>query len=109
MSYPDAAWERAMTIEEVILKALSGERHWFRAAEVLGWSPRTLGGGGSATSRTATRPVDCGSGAPPFGGRRRPEVSGSCGCIASGITASMSATSMRSFGASTAARSRIAM
>ena len=42
MSYPDAAWERAMTVQEVILKALSGELHWFRAAEILGWSPRTL-------------------------------------------------------------------
>src|SRR5688572_7505461 len=42
MSYPDAAWERAMTVHEVILKALSGEWHWFRAAEVLGWPPRTL-------------------------------------------------------------------
>jgi transposase len=42
MSYPDAAWERAMTVQEVLLKALSGELHWFRAAEILGWSPRTL-------------------------------------------------------------------
>jgi transposase len=42
MSYPDAAWERAMTVEEVVLKALSGEIHWFRAAEILGMSPRTL-------------------------------------------------------------------
>jgi transposase len=42
MSYSDAAWERAMTVQEVILKALSGELHWFRAADILGWSPRTL-------------------------------------------------------------------
>lgn len=42
MAYPDAAWERAMTVQEVILKAVSGELHWFRAAEILGWSPRTL-------------------------------------------------------------------
>ena len=42
MSYPDAAWERAMTVQEVILKALSGEMHWFRAADILGFSPRTL-------------------------------------------------------------------
>ncbi len=42
MSYPDAAWERAMTVQEVMLKALSGEIHWFRAADILGWSPRTL-------------------------------------------------------------------
>ena len=42
MAYPDAAWERAMTVQEVMLKALSGELHWFRAAEILGWSPRSL-------------------------------------------------------------------
>jgi transposase len=42
MSYPEAAWERAMKVQEVILKALSGEMHWFRAADILGYSPRTL-------------------------------------------------------------------
>ena len=42
MTYPEAAWERAMTVQEVMLKALSGELHWFQAAEILGWSPRTL-------------------------------------------------------------------
>jgi transposase len=42
MAYPEAAWERAMTVQEVILKALSGELHGFRAADILGWSPRTL-------------------------------------------------------------------
>src|ERR1700676_4820866 len=42
MSYPDAAWERAMTVQEVMLKGLSGKLHWFRAADILGWSPRTL-------------------------------------------------------------------
>lgn len=42
MAYPDAAWERAMTVQDVMLKALSGEIHWFRAADILGYSPRTL-------------------------------------------------------------------
>ncbi len=42
MSYPEAAWERAMTVQEVMLKAISGELHWYRAAEILGWSPRSL-------------------------------------------------------------------
>jgi transposase-like protein len=42
MSYPDAAWERAMTVQEVVLKALSGELHWFQAADILGMSARTL-------------------------------------------------------------------
>src|SRR5512134_676301 len=42
MPYSDAAWERAMTVQEVLLKALGGEIHWYRAAEILGFSPRTL-------------------------------------------------------------------
>ena len=42
MTYPASAWGRAMTVQEVILTALSGELHWFRAADILGWSPRTL-------------------------------------------------------------------
>ena len=42
MSYPDAAWERAMKVQEVILKASAGELHWYRAADILGFSARTL-------------------------------------------------------------------
>jgi hypothetical protein len=42
MSYPDAAWERAMKVQDVLMKAISGEWSWGRAAEVLGWAPRTL-------------------------------------------------------------------
>lgn len=42
MPYSDAAWERAMTVQEVLLKALGGEIHWYRAADILGFSPRTL-------------------------------------------------------------------
>jgi transposase len=42
MAYPEAAWERGMKVQEVILKALSGELHWYRAADILGFSPRTL-------------------------------------------------------------------
>jgi transposase len=42
MGYPDAAWGRAMKVQDVILRALSGEIHWFRAAEIIGISPRTL-------------------------------------------------------------------
>jgi transposase len=42
MAYPEAVWERAMTVQEVMLRAVSGEIHWFQAADILGWSPRTL-------------------------------------------------------------------
>jgi hypothetical protein len=36
MPYPNAAWEEAMTVQEVRLNALSGELHWFRVAEKFG-------------------------------------------------------------------------
>lgn len=42
MRHSQAAWERAMKIQEVILRALSGEIHWFQAAEILGLSVRTM-------------------------------------------------------------------
>jgi hypothetical protein len=42
MVYSDGAWERAMKIQQVILRALSGEIHWFQAAEILGLSVRTM-------------------------------------------------------------------
>jgi transposase len=42
MAHSDAAAERAMTIQEVILRVLSGEIHWFKAAEILGMSARTV-------------------------------------------------------------------
>lgn len=42
MGYPEPVWERAMKMQEVIARALSGEIHWFRAADILGMSPRSL-------------------------------------------------------------------
>jgi transposase len=42
MEYSRPAWERAMRLQEVMLKAISGELHWFRAAEILGMDPRSL-------------------------------------------------------------------
>jgi transposase len=42
MEYPAAAWERAMRLQEVMLKAIGGELHWFQAADILGMSPRGL-------------------------------------------------------------------
>jgi transposase len=42
MGYSEAAWERAMRIQDVVLRALSGEIHWFKAAEILGMSVRSL-------------------------------------------------------------------
>lgn len=42
MGYPEPEWERVMKVHEVLARALSGEIHWFRAADILGISPRTL-------------------------------------------------------------------
>lgn len=42
MDYSPAAWERAMRMQDVILRAMSGEIHWFQAAEILQMTPRNL-------------------------------------------------------------------
>ena len=40
--YPGPAVERAMKVQDVILRAMSGQIRWFEAAEILGVSPRTM-------------------------------------------------------------------
>ena len=40
--YTPSAMERAMRVQEVILKAMSGELYWFEAAEILGVTCRTM-------------------------------------------------------------------
>jgi transposase len=42
MLYAQAAVERTMKVQEVLLRAMSGELRWLQAADILGWSPRTL-------------------------------------------------------------------
>ncbi|HKF71300.1 MAG TPA: ISNCY family transposase [Stellaceae bacterium] len=42
MTYTPAAVERAMKVQEVILRALSGQQSWIQVAEVLGVSARTV-------------------------------------------------------------------
>lgn len=42
MTYTGAAVERAMKVQEVILRALSGRQSWLQVADVLGLSPRTV-------------------------------------------------------------------
>jgi transposase len=42
MLYPPGALERAMTIREVVLRAMSGEISWIQAAEIIGCTPRSL-------------------------------------------------------------------
>ena len=40
--YPIPAMERAMKIQEVILRAMSGQIHWIQAAEIIGISDRSM-------------------------------------------------------------------
>ena len=42
MSYAAAAVERAMKVQEVMLRAMSGQLHWIQAAEILGISDRSM-------------------------------------------------------------------
>ena len=40
--YPEAAWERAMKVQEVILRAMAKKLTWWQAAEIIGLSDRSL-------------------------------------------------------------------
>src|SRR5438128_435170 len=42
MEYSPAAWEGAMRMQDVILRAVSGEISWFAAADILQMTPRNL-------------------------------------------------------------------
>jgi len=42
MEFAAPVWERAVTIREVLARAMSGEYSWWQAAEILEMSPRTL-------------------------------------------------------------------
>jgi transposase len=42
MLYPPGALERAMTIREVMLRAMSGAINWMQAAEIIGCTDRTV-------------------------------------------------------------------
>jgi transposase len=40
--YPEDAWERAMKVQEVILRAMAKRITWWQAAEILGISVRSM-------------------------------------------------------------------
>ena len=42
MAYPPSVVERAMKVQEVILRALARQLTWIQAADILGCSPRTI-------------------------------------------------------------------
>ena len=49
-----AAWERTVKVQEVILRALARRITWWQAAEILGISDRSWGAGRGATRCTVT-------------------------------------------------------
>lgn len=40
--YPSTELERVMKVQEVLLRAIAGKINWYQAAEILGFSVRTL-------------------------------------------------------------------
>ena len=42
MDFPAPAVERAMTYQQVIMRALAGTWTWLKAADILGLDPRSL-------------------------------------------------------------------
>ncbi len=42
MPYPPGAVERAMKVEEVIVRVLAGKLTWLQAADILGRTPRSI-------------------------------------------------------------------
>jgi hypothetical protein len=42
MLFPQEAMERSMKVRDVIVRAISGQFSWIKAAEILGMSPRTV-------------------------------------------------------------------
>lgn len=42
MGYPPGAVERTMKVQKVLLRAMSRELTWLQAADILGWSLRTV-------------------------------------------------------------------
>jgi len=42
MAYPQSAVERAMKVQEVLLRAIDGKLTWVQASDILGYNPRTM-------------------------------------------------------------------
>ena len=109
MTYAAAAVERAMKLQEVIFRVLSGALTWLQAADILGIHPRSLRRWRARYERDGCWACSIGGAASPRAAKRpSPRCSGSCACIASatgratGTPASTCATSTTSSGAITA-------
>ena len=53
-SYSKTAVERAMKVQEVILRAMAKKITWWQAAEIIGISDRHMRAGGNVTKNLAT-------------------------------------------------------
>src|SRR5215210_7404341 len=101
--YSEAAVERAMKVQEVILRAVAKKITWIQAAEILGVSPRHMRRWKEKYEQFGFHAL--------FDGRRgktsprrvpRPHSKRSCASTASATSISTSPTSTRSWSASTA-------
>src|SRR5215831_19362419 len=62
-SYPKAAMERAMKVQDVMLQAMAKKITWWQAAEILGISDRHMRRWRSAMRKRATTGCETGGGA----------------------------------------------
>jgi hypothetical protein len=63
--YPPSAGERAMKVQEVILRAIDGRLKWYEAAEILGISDRQMRRWKQRYERGATTGCGIGAGSGP--------------------------------------------
>ena len=83
MEFPAAAVERAMTYQQVIMRALAGTWTWLKAADVLGIHPRSLRRWRARYERIRSWACSTGAaGGPRTAPRPGPRSSGSCSSIA---------------------------
>jgi hypothetical protein len=69
--YPRTAAERAMKLQEVLLRATSGKIKWWQAAELMGISDGRCVDGGNAWRRKAARACWTGDGGSQAAGECR--------------------------------------
>jgi hypothetical protein len=100
MTYGVIAVERAMKLQEVMLRAMSGELSWLQAADILGMHPRSLRRWRARQQRVGYTACWIGGGSalrPAW--RRSMKSSASCGSIGTATAASTCGTSISSSGA----------
>ena len=94
MVYSAGAVERAMKVQEVVLRALSGQLTWLQAAVILGRSPRSSAA--APAVRTVWLMTGCWIAAarrPRRNGRRWWKSNACCGSIENAMPTSTCATS----------------